>query len=160
MINATAIFFAKYLFLLIPLISFVYFLLQKNNTKKEILIKGVIIFLIAFLSARILSSFFYNPRPFVINHFTPLVSHMADNGFPSDHALLSFSFSALIFLFNKKIGLVLIILGILVGFSRVFVGIHSPIDILGSFIISFSAAYLTSLVFKNKMKKINANISG
>src|SRR5919202_4656794 len=39
----------------------------------------------------------YNdPRPFVVGHFQPLISHPADNGFPSDHALLAAALVAVV----------------------------------------------------------------
>ena len=34
-------------------------------------------------------SLFNDPRPFAVGHFRPLIPHVTDNGFPSDHALLA-----------------------------------------------------------------------
>lgn len=100
------------------------------------LILTVISLPLTFMVSRIASFFYYNPRPFALYNFKPFIPHAIDNGFPSDHALLSFAIAWVIFRFHKKLGIVLIIIGGAVGFSRVLSGIHSPIDILGSFFIS------------------------
>ena len=82
----------------------------------------------------------------MVEHFTPLISHAANNGFPSDHSLISFAFASIVFLFNKKLGFVLFLLSFLVGLSRVYVGVHYPIDILGSFLICIIVAKIYATI--------------
>lgn len=64
----------------------------------------------------------------------------ADNGFPSDHTLLSSSIAVTIFSAHKKLGLVLFVLVLLDGLSRVIGHIHSLIDIIGSVVFTFVGA--------------------
>lgn len=128
------VFLAKYLYLFIVLISVLFFFKEKTR-RKSILIFSVFILPLTYIVAQIAGKIYYDSRPFVVEHFTPLISHAANNGFPSDHSLISFTLAAIIFLFNKKLGFVLFFLGFLVGLSRVYVGIHHPIDVLGSFLI-------------------------
>ncbi len=135
------IFFAKYLYLVIIFIAILYFLLSRSK-KKRMIILGILSLPLTFILAKLTGLAFYDPRPFVISHFVPLIPHAANNGFPSDHALISFALASLIFVFNRKLGIILFALGILVGASRVYVGIHFPIDILGSFIISVFAVFV------------------
>ena len=45
--------------------------------------------LIALGLARLGGHFYYDTRPFVRDHVKPLFAHAPDNGFPSDHALLT-----------------------------------------------------------------------
>ena len=152
MLSEIMIFLAKYLYLLIVFAGLVFAGLRLRTKKKDIIWFAVISFPLILVIAKISGYFFYDPRPFVLHHFIPLVKHAADNGFPSDHALLSFAIASLIFAFNKKMGFVLFILSFLVGASRVYVGIHSPIDIIGSFVIS---VLITYLVFNFVLKKIS-----
>lgn len=137
-----AIFFAKYVIYLLIAASILFLLKQKRSTQKEILIFALISLPLSLLIAKILGHFYYNPRPFVAGHFTPLISHAANNGFPSDHALFAFTISAIVFCFNKKWGVFLGALGLLVSLGRIYVGIHSAIDILGSFVISVSVYFI------------------
>lgn len=139
---------AKYLYLIIVVIS-LWFIVKNFN--KRIFIFSLIYLASVFIIAKILSLFLYNPRPFVVEHFTPVINHAANNGFPSDHSLISFAFASIVFLFNKKLGFVLFFLAFLVGISRVYVGVHYPIDILGSFLISIivTKIYATIASWKN-----------
>ncbi len=138
------IFGAKYLFLAIIAIAFIYFLSQPKTTKKRIIIFSVVTLPLAYIVAKILSTFYYDPRPFVVGNFVPLIPHAPDNGFPSDHTLISAAFAAVLFPFNKKVAIVASILALIVGISRVYVGVHHPIDILGSIAI---AAIVSSILF-------------
>jgi undecaprenyl-diphosphatase len=72
----------------------------------------------------------------VIGHFIPLVLHVPDNGFPSDHVLLTSAIASIIFPFNRGTSTAAWIVAVLVGVSRVYVGVHHPIDIIGSMVIS------------------------
>lgn len=144
--NAIFIFGAKYLYLLIVAIVFIWFLFQTNLKKKDILIFASICFLLNIVLAKIASQLYYNPRPFVVGNFTPLIHHIADNGFPSHHALLVSVIAGIVFIFNRGVGLVLGILALYVGFSRVYVGVHHGIDILASILISASSVFLVYLL--------------
>lgn len=134
---------AKYLYLVVVVIS-LWFMVK--NYSKRILIFSVVILPLVYIVAQIAGKIFYDPRPFVIGHFIPLVVHAANNGFPSDHSLISFALASIVFLFNKKLGFVLFILGFLVGLSRVYVGIHHPVDILGSFLICVVVASICAKI--------------
>ena len=56
--------------------------------------------------------------------------------------------------YNKIFGIVLTILSLIVGFSRVYVGHHSPFDIIGSYIIVFITSYIYNAKLSNKVNKI------
>ena len=134
--NLIFIFGAKYLYLIVIIISFIWFLTQPKLRKKEILIIICICLPLVFVISEVAGSLYYNPRPFVAGHFEPLIPHNADNGFPSHHELLVSFISTVIFAFNRRAGFVLWILALFVGLSRVYVGVHHPVDIVGSMIIS------------------------
>ena len=135
LLDTIAILIAQYLYLFILLIGVIFFFLQPFIIKKSMVICGAIIAPVAYIISRISSFFYYDPRPFVVGHFTPLIAHAADNGFPSDHVLLTGAVAMVIWFYNKKWSGVLWVLALLTGSARVYVGVHHITDILGSIVI-------------------------
>jgi len=136
------IFGAKYLYLVIALAAIVYFWRQPKELRFKIILCAVIAMPLIYIAAKIIGNFYYNPRPFVVGEFIPLLPHSADNGFPSDHTLLSAAFAATTFFFYRKLGFLLFILAFLVGAARIWAGIHHFIDIWGSIAIAFITTYI------------------
>lgn len=63
-------------------------------------------------------------RPFVHNKVNLLISHSADASFPSDHATGTMGIALRLRKYNRILGMIMTILSIVVGFSRVYVGNH------------------------------------
>ena len=139
---------AKYLYLFIILLAGFYIIQKFRRGERDIIWFAIFSLPLTLITAKIAGFLFYDPRPFVSGHFIPLIKHAADNGFPSDHALLSFALASLIFVFDRKLGTLAFLIGILVGYSRVYVGVHSPLDIIGSFVISVIVAALVKYFLK------------
>lgn len=139
--NDLIIFGAKYLTGVMILISFGFFLKLPRAKKIEMAIFGIITLPTIYLIARFASLMYFNPRPFVVGNFTPLIEHANNNGFPSDHALLSSAVAMVVYFFNKKFGIFLLLLTFLVGISRVFSGVHHIIDILASISIAVIVSF-------------------
>jgi len=150
MINLIFIFGAKYLYLGIIIIAFIWFLSQNNSRKREILLLGCICLPLIFIASGIAGRLYYKPQPFVVGNFEPLIPHQADNGFPSHHTLLVSAVSAIVFLFNRRLSLVLWFLTLFVGFSRIYAGVHHIIDVIASIFISIIAITLTYFFWKIK----------
>lgn len=142
MLNDLIIFSARYLYLLVILIATIYFFFLPRNRQKDLIILMVIALPCIYLASRAASYFYFDPRPFVTGHFLPLIPHASDNGFPSDHALLTSAIAAVIFFYNKKVSSILWLLAVMVGASRVLVGIHNWIDVIGAIILSAAIASL------------------
>lgn len=133
--NDFALFSAQYLYLVVVLIGAIYFFTRKKQAMKSMAICGVIIAPLAFVISRISSLFYYDPRPFVVGHFTPLFAHAADNGFPSDHVLLTGAIAMIVWFYNKKLSVALWALAFLIGWARVYAGVHHWVDIFGSIVM-------------------------
>jgi len=145
--NIIIIFVAKYFVFISAAIAIVHVARQPRKKQKEMLVFAVILLPLSYVFAKLVSRFYFDPRPFVEGNFTPLLPHAADNGFPSDHTLLAAAIAFAIFHFNKKLGLFLFFLALLVGVARVLAGVHHAADIAGSIIIVgfvyFCAVYST-----------------
>lgn len=146
--NLIFIFCAKYLSLIVVVIALIWFLTQPRLRKKEILIFICLCLPLIYGISVIAGHLYYNSRPFVLGNFKPLIPHSADNGFPSHHTLLVSAISAIIFSFSRRISLLLWVLTLFVGFSRVYVGVHHIVDVIGSILISISSAALVYFLMK------------
>ena len=144
--NLLIILTAQYLYIL-PLIYFAIVLIF-SSLRKSLIILSLLAFSIDFLIAKLLGFVISSPRPFVTEHIHPLIAHAADNGFPSDHTLLTMTIAAIIFTINKKFGIILGIFSVIVGTSRILAQIHHPIDVLGGIIIAIISVTLSWYILK------------
>lgn len=142
------IFGAKYLYLIVVLISFIWFASQPKPRKKEIFMTACVCLTFMLIIFGFASSLYYNPRPFVLGDFQPLIPHKANNGFPSHHMLLVSAMAAIIFLFDRRTSLLLWVLALFIGFSRVYAGVHHLIDIVASLLIAIISAALGCFLIK------------
>jgi undecaprenyl-diphosphatase len=81
-----------------------------------------------------------HPRPFMMGLGYAWLEHAPVPSFPSDHALV-FAAVALTLLAGGRIiaGLLTALFAIAVGWARVFLGVHFPLDIVGSMIVAYAA---------------------
>lgn len=152
------IFIAKY-FIVIPIIATI-FVAWRFKNKKDIL-KFILVVLVggilSLILAKVASMLWYNPRPFVVGNFTPLIPHAADNGFPSDHVLLASFLGWTILRYSKKIGIGVLVVAAIIGISRVMAGVHHPIDVIGSFVVSglvVGLMVLAEYLIKRRMDRV------
>ncbi len=145
-IDRLALFAANYLYLVQLLVALVWFLRQPRVRQAQIIAFGVVFLPLVVLVAEGIGLFYHDPRPFVVGHFTPLIPHSPDNGFPSDHSLLTSAVATLVAYFDLPLGLLLWVLAAGVGAARVYAGIHHPIDVLGAFGFSVALSPLARLV--------------
>ena len=121
------------------ILLFAWFWLRGNyDTKKQIL-KAFIFTSIAILISQCISHVYYHPRPFVMEVGRTLIYHAPNGSFPSDHMLI-FSSIAFSYLFSaqRKLGIFLLFMAWLVAWSRVYLGVHFPLDMLGAFLLAFA----------------------
>ncbi|PEC82151.1 undecaprenyl-diphosphatase [Bacillus cereus] len=120
------------------------FILWFNNGKKVSAIKKqytvlytTLSVIIALLVNVVIHAVYYHPRPFVSHDVHQLVPHAADSSFVSDHSVLVFSIAFVFLLRGEKLKYVALIWAVLVGISRMYVGVHYPLDILGAAFLTF-----------------------
>ncbi len=103
--------------------------------------------------------FYFHPRPYVENIGVAIINHVPDASFPSDHTTFMLSIAFTLFFLKKKktAGFVLIALGVVGGLSRVASGIHYPLDIVGSIVVSIAASTVI-LLLKEKLNPVNQYI--
>ena len=71
-----------------------------------------------------------------------LAGAMHDFSFPSGHTIASFEAAVVILLNNKKLGITAMILACLIAFSRLYLYVHYPTDVICSVILGTAFAFL------------------
>lgn len=102
---------------------------------KDLFVQGIKIFVIpvglATAMSEIISSLYVRQRPFItMKDVKLLVPHGADGGMPSHHMVFMMSIAFMVYLFNKRMSLLLIALSVISGIARISAGIHYPSDVL------------------------------
>ncbi|MBB6362519.1 MULTISPECIES: phosphatase PAP2 family protein [Acinetobacter] len=122
-----------YLFLLIFAIAW----FRGSYQVKTGIIKAFIFTAITLLMSEVLSAVLNTPRPFVMDVGRTLIEHAPTGSFPSNHMSI-FSGIAFAYYFSpqRDLGRILIWTAWLVAWSRVYVGVHFPIDMLGAFLMA------------------------
>ncbi len=107
----------------------------------------------------ILKDIFQRPRPFVtFSEIIPLIDKPGSFSFPSGHTSTSFAAAFAVFFMekNKKYAIPGIVIAAMIGFSRMYIGVHYPGDILGGIIVGIVSAFAASAIVKlvgTKVKK-------
>lgn len=84
----------------------------------------------AWVMVYIIKNIFMIPRPFVTLHIIPLFMETGFS-FPSSHVTVISALTVLIWNINRKLGILFLVFTILTAFSRMIIGVHYPIDVLG-----------------------------
>lgn len=150
--DTVAVFITQYLYLFVLLISAIFFFLQPRKIQRSLIVCGVIIALLAYIASRIAGLLYFDPRPFVVGHFIPLIAHAPDNGFPSDHVLLTGAIAMVIWFYNKKLSAILWAVALLIGWARIYGGIHHVADIAGSIAIVLASGAAYAFIIKAMIK--------
>ena len=87
-----------------------------------------------------------------------LVRVPKDFSFPSGHSLVSFEGAVCIFLFNRKWGIPALMLAVLIAFSRLYLFVHFPTDVLAGSMMGTLIAW--SVVSTAKRRRQNRDCIG
>jgi undecaprenyl-diphosphatase len=122
-----------------------------DNTRRSQAIKACLVTLIALGANQVIGIFWQHPRPFMIGLGHAWMAHVADSSFPSDHITV-FSGIALTLLFGGEFRLAAIVLttGFAVAWSRVFLGVHFPLDMVGAVVVAGLTYVVISPLWRKK----------
>lgn len=152
-LDSTAIFFAEYFQYVLVLFLFL-FLLKDFKKYRLMIIQTFIAAIFArFIIVEIVRYLMPRVRPFVENNINLLVIHNPNEAsFPSGHAAFFFAITTVVYLYNKKTGIVFFIASFLISISRVFTGVHWPLDILAGAIAGIFSGWLVVKLAKKLVK--------
>jgi undecaprenyl-diphosphatase len=130
--RAEYIFFAGILF---------YWFFQKRQNRRMV-VEAALSACIALAVTALIGMFFYRDRPFVAHHVHWLIPHAKNASFPSDHATAGFVIATAIWIWRKRDGWLWLLLAAGISLSRVWTGVHYPLDVIAGMIIGVSVAFI------------------
>lgn len=148
--DVIAIFFAKYLGYI--LIGVLLFWLSRDIAKngKPIFLALCTAFITRFVIVEIIRSLWFRSRPFVdmTAHLLLKNYNPTESSFPSGHASFYFALSTVIYCYHRKLGIWLYGASIVMGISRIVVGVHWPSDILAGAVLGIGLGYISFRCYK------------
>ena len=90
----------------------------------------------------------------------PLVAAPHDHTFPSGHAATSFAAATILTAARPRWGPLWFLLALAVGFSRVYVGVHYPLDIVGGAVLGIATAIALRRLVRVRRRSRAATRSG
>lgn len=156
-LNPVFSFIAEYMVFLLALsVLFIWFTRDTDN--RIMILCASIAFICAFTIGKVAGAFHSNYQPFVeLGEVNKLIHKEKDNSFPSDHTILFFSYCISFWLFKRGWSILWVLLAVLVGVSRIWVGVHYPFDVLAGVLISLAVSTFIYLTFP-KLKVIQTTI--
>ncbi len=86
---------------------------------------------------------------------TLLVKGLNDYSFPSGHTIASFEACTVLMLHDKRLGIPATVLAILIAFSRLYLYVHYPTDVLVSLVLGilfgFLGSYIVDQIYRKKV---------
>jgi len=127
---------------LIPMLLIVGWL-RGDNTIRRIFLASAITAGLALFVNQVIGLFWQHPRPFMMGLGHTLIPHVADSSFPSDHMTLicGVAFGLLFQPALRKTGIILLWLSVPVAWSRIYLGVHFPLDMLGALLVTLVCAW-------------------
>ncbi len=160
-LDSIMIFFSEYLpyiFVLAVIVLYLFGISRNDINCRKVAVSTIIFTIINLIISFIIVNIYYVDRPFVDNNVNLLMKHSQDASFPSDHVIGTFSIALGLGKYSKVLRNIFTILSILVGISRIYVGNHYPLDVIGSFVIVIIMNYVYKKLLKNIVENIYVNI--
>ena len=153
-LDALMIFGADYLIYIVLLIIIFFAILEKSSNRRAFILNMLGLGM-ALILTQIIRIFIYEDRPFVTFSIIPLISinpwiifssfslgGVNPSSFPSVHTVIISVVTFSYIYFKSKLASLLVFSLFWIGLSRIFVGVHYPLDILGGILVGFLSVFI------------------
>ena len=119
-------------------------LIVPKTVRYQVMARALMTGMTALFIAKIISLLYQGERPFVALGTLPKAAYLNNPGFPSDHALLVFTVTIVVWASTKnvKLSVWLLVLSCLVALGRILALVHTPADVAGGLFCAVTAGLL------------------
>lgn len=158
-----ALFVAEYITAAV-MVAVGFYLLLHHRRRRMLCVNVLLSLLLGMAAAYLIRLGWHHARPFALGLGTNFLDHSASSSFPSKHftAVVSPLASMCLFAVTRTAGLLGLALSLPVAWSRIYLGVHWPLDMAGALLVGFASALaakwlLFSLrwAWQKKLGKVN-----
>jgi undecaprenyl-diphosphatase len=147
-LDSLGVFLARYFIYFVAAILLLFLFKFRKNWR--MVLKAIIAAMVArFVITDFIRLLHPTLRPFVNGDIKLLVDKVNESAFPSGHAAFSFGLATIIYLYNKKAGILFFIAAFLISVARIFVGVHWPSDVLAGAAVGIFSGWLINKVLRD-----------
>ena len=157
---AGALFAAERVILLAPLALVVLWLTGRRGARQAA-VEAALAVLCGLTVSGAIGALWFHDRPFAVGIGESFLAHAPTSSFPSNHGTIMLVTALMLATsaapLARRWGLVLLPLAVLVAWSRVFVGVHWPLDMLGALAL---AVVLVAVFRLHLLTALSAAVTG
>ena len=142
-ISYFSIFFSYIFVYILPLILIAWIILKGNRKMFSFSVLFLSSFFVLFIS-ELIKITTNIARPVIMN---PIIVE-SGSSFPSQHSAVTMVLAVVIYSINKKLGIFLFVMSLLVGLSRIILGVHFPVDVLAGWVLGVLIGFIFIKLFK------------
>ena len=116
---------------------------SSRTTNQFAVMTAIVAVVIANLVVEASNEVFFRARPYEILDSNVLFYKPTDSSFPSNPTAAGLAMGLSVWFWNKKPGRILIVIALLLGIARVYVGVCYPFDVVGGATIALGATVLS-----------------
>lgn len=158
-----ATFIAKDLIAIVPVLIVTLWLWGAQSqvkSQRELVLKIAIALAFGMTVSWFIGGLYPHPRPFVIGFGHQFMAHTPSDSYPSNHGTAIFTFAIAFLCWHRAwSGAVLMLTGVLIAWSRIFLGIHWPLDMLGGLLLGMLSCLFTHVAWHFCGQRLLQNIS-
>lgn len=128
------------------------YLIHSNNHKMEGYMVFTSLVLATIVGEGVIKHLIRRARPFsLIKERTLLIAKPMTYSFPSGHSASSFAVAGIFIIMNSSISVYITILATLIAFSRLYLDVHYPTDVLTGIILGILCSIIVYNAFNNEI---------
>ena len=132
-------------------LSIVLLLIPKTRKSGAVMVVALVVDVL--LCNIVLKNLVARTRPYDVNTGVHLlVAKLHDYSFPSGHTAASFAAVTALFFAKEKYRYPALVLAVLIAFSRLYLYVHYPTDILGGILVGILCGVIAYLITRKKLK--------
>jgi undecaprenyl-diphosphatase len=115
---------------------------EERGRNQRAVLSIIVAVLLANLVVKLCNLIYFRPRPFSVQPVNLLFYRPSDSALPSNAAAVGFTFAAVAWRRNRRLGALMGVLAGLFAFARIYCGVHYPLDVVAGGLIGAVCAYV------------------